>query len=236
MPRLKDRNRQIPNGLVFFQPETQWKPTPFSSFDTIVQGLITHRKGNPYLVQKHGWSIDPVQVANEVDGFNAMVCQQMGWTDYYVTDDGGVPASAPVPFPQAPQIHQGRLSQLVAGGKTLVKWITSREDSVPSNLAEARARLCTNLNGDGKPCPLNTNGDWTAFFTVPVSNAIRAALEDRSRMNLSTPYDAQLGVCDGCSCPLKLKIHMPIDRILADMPPESFDSLVANCWIRSEKK
>ena len=229
MPRLKDRNRQIPNGLIFFQPETQWKPTPFSSFDTIVQGLISHRKANPYLVQKHGWSVDPVQVANEVDSFNGLVCQQMGWTDYYVTDDGGVPASAPVPFPQAPQVHQGKLSQLVAGGKTLVKWIANSVEAVPANLAEARARVCIS-------CPLNGKGDWTSFFTVPVSNAIRAALEDRSRMNLTTPYDAQLGVCEGCSCPLKLKIHMPIARILEDMPPESFDSLVPACWIRAEKK
>lgn len=234
MARLKDRNRQIPNGFIFLQPETQWKPPAFASFQTIVDSLIAHRMGNPFLVQKHGWSTDPVAVADEVDAFNAKVCQIMGWGDYIDAGAGGAP-SVPFPLPNRPGLF-GKLNQVAAGGKTLVKWIARKEEAVSSNLAEERARLCTNLKGDGKACPLNTKGDWTAFFTVPVSNAIRAALEDRSRMNLSTPYDAQLGVCDGCNCPLKLKVHMPIARILEDMPTESFDSLVPDCWIRSEKK
>ena len=234
MPRLKSRQSQIPNGFIFFQPETQWKPPPFASFQTIVDSLISHRKGNPYLVQKHGWSTDPVAVANEVDEFNAKVCQHMGWNDYVDAGAGGAPT---VPFPLLnPPSLSGRLNQLVAGGKTLVKWVTRKEEAVPANLAEDRARICCNPNADGKPCPLNTKGDWTAFFTVPVSNAIRAAVEDRARMNLTTPYDDQLGVCDGCNCPLKLKVHMGIDSILADMPQESFDALVPGCWIRAEKR
>lgn len=226
MARLKDRNHQIPNGFLFYQPETGWKPPAFSSFQTIVDSLIMHRKANPYLITKNGWSVDPAQVADEVDNFNARVCQQMGWSDYI---DGAAGGGSPVPFPQTPQVHQGRLSQLVAGGKTLVKWIASGAEAVAPELANKRAAICAD-------CTLNGKGPWTAFFTVPVATAIQDAVELRRQMNLSTTSDDRLGVCDACSCPLKLKVHMGIDRILADMERESFDSLVPNCWIRSEKK
>lgn len=226
MSRLKDRNRQIPNGFIFLQPETQWKPPPFASFQTIVDSLIAHRVANPYLVQKHGWTTDQTSVANEVAAFNARVCEVMGWNDYIEPGDGGAPS---VPFPSPTPSLSGRLSQLAAGGKILVKWIASGAEAVAPELSHSRASVCVQ-------CPLNGKGDWTSFFTQPVSNAIVAALEDRKQMQLSTPLDDQLGVCEACSCPLKLKVHMKIEPILADMPYESFDALAANCWIRAEKK
>ena len=226
MAQLKDRNKQIPNGLVYFQPETGWKPSPFSSFSKILNDLIAHRKANPFLIEKHGWSVDPLTVANELDAFNTRVCLQMGWTDYVLGADGGSPTADP--FPQRPQVHQGKLSQLVAGGKTLVKWLNNAAEAVPTELANRRAAICTS-------CPLNGRGDWAAFFTIPVASAIRAAVEQRREMKLSTPFDAELGVCEACSCPLKLKVHMPIEAILADMPTESFDGLAKICWIRAKQ-
>ncbi len=226
MAQLKSRNHMIPNGFVFFQPETNWAAPRFASFDRIVGELIAHRKANPFLVRQHGWSIDPVEVANEVDAFNTRVCLQMQWNDYVLGADGGAPAGDP--FPQRPQVHQGKLSQLVAGGKTLVKWLTNAAEAVPPAQANRRAAICT-------ACPLNEKGDWTAFFTVPVAAAIRTAVDLRRDMKLSTPFDAELGVCSACNCPLRLKIHMKIEAILADMPQESFDSLAGNCWIRAEK-
>lgn len=225
MPRLKDRNRQIPNGMVFYQPETQWKAPLYASFNVIVESLIAHRKANPFLIEKNGWSVDPVQVADEVDAFNATVCQRLGWGDY-IMDGGGVPS---VPFPSPPKAFPGKLNQVAAGAKTLVKWIASGAEAVFPEVANKRAGVCVT-------CPLNGKGAWESFFTVPVSNAIRAALDERKGMNLSTFHDENLGVCEACSCPLKLKVHMKIDAILADIPKESFDSLWQSCWIRTEKK
>ncbi len=227
MAQLKSRSHQIPNGFVFYQPETGWKPPPFSSFDSIVSNLISHRKGNPFLIQQHGWSVDPIEVANEVEAFNVRVCVQMGWYDYLHGADGG--GSAIDPFYQGPQVHKGKLSQLVAGGKTLVKWLSSAAEAVPQPLANHRAAVCA-------ACPLNEKGDYASFFTIPVANAIRAAVEKRREMKLSTPFDAELTVCGACSCPLKLKVHMPIKTIMEDMPRESFDSLAPQCWIRAEAK
>jgi hypothetical protein len=47
---LKSRDRQIPNGLKFLQPETNWQPARFASFNVIVNSLINHRKSNPHLI------------------------------------------------------------------------------------------------------------------------------------------------------------------------------------------
>jgi len=236
MPRLISRQKQIPNGFRFFQPQTGWKAPRYASFETIVQSLIAHRKGNPFLTQKHGWATDHDTVANEVDEFNAKVCQQLGYKDYYV-EGGTGGAAAPPPFyhpattPVPPPIPPGVLAKLgavAAGGRVLIEWINSGEESVPGPVAEARASVCAG-------CPQNGQGGWESYFTVPVSNAIRTELEKRRNWNLKTALDEKIGVCEACHCPLPLKVHMPIVRILSRMPGDEFNLLDPKCWIRAEK-
>lgn len=226
MARLISRQKQIPNGFVFYQPQTGWKAPRFASFDKIVDALVAHRKGNPFLAKKFKWNLDREAVAIEVDEFNAAICLKMGWTDYVTLAAGG---QSTIPFPKAlPQALES-LGKLAAGGKVLVEWITSGQEAVENSLAESRAEVCSK-------CPLNAQGDWTSFFTVPVSRKIREALEARRNWNLTTSHDDKLKVCDACYCPLPLKVHMPIDRILSRIPQESFDALALDCWIRKEKK
>lgn len=227
MPRLKSRQSQIPNGFKFYQPETGWKPPRFASFDQIVQGLITHRKGNKALLEKNHWPTDYETVANEVDAFNARVCMQMGWTQYISEAPGGEPA--PAPFLLQPPNQVGKLEALAAGGRVIVEWIASGEEAVPAKQAEERAKVCAD-------CPLNTQGDWTSFFTVPVSEAIRRAMDQRRGWNLSTPLDDKLKVCSACYCPLPLKVHMGIERILSRIHPDILPTLDPKCWILAEKE
>lgn len=224
MIALRDRQKQIPNGLRFYQPETQWTPPPFSSFEVIVRGLMAHRMANLYLVQKHGWPVDYETVCAEVDAYNARICQQMGWREF-ITGDGepGVPFTVP-----RPSLRQNARA-VVAGAETLVDWIKSGAESVDNDQSAQRAATCV-------ACPLNGKGDLTRWFTVPLSNAIRAAYNQRTRWHLSTPQDAQLGVCEACSCPLKLKVHVPLPIILNRIPPESKAALHPNCWILKEEK
>lgn len=224
MPRLKDRNRQIPNGLVFYVPQTKWKAARFASFSTIVNSLIAHRKGNPHLTKKYKWATDYDSVANEVDEFNATVCQRMGWTDY-ITGTGRR-QSGPPPF--QPSSLPKLLLKLAAGADVLVEWLASGHEAVAQELADARAKVCST-------CPLNAKGDWSSFFTVPVTNAIRKALSQREEWKLATPYDGVLKVCEACSCPLPLKVHMPLEKIVGKMPFESLEALHADCWIRHER-
>lgn len=96
MPRLKDRNRQIPNGFRFTQPQTNWNAPPWSSFDTLVKTIIAHRKGNAHIARKHHLAIDYVNVANEVDSFNAEICAAQGW-DEFILSEAAPPKLWPLP-------------------------------------------------------------------------------------------------------------------------------------------
>jgi len=218
--KLKDRNRQIPGGLKYWQPETKWAPVPWSSFQSIVDQLIAHRKGNPSLLAKHGWQTDRESVTEQVDDYNARLCQQMGWSGFIME---GSAAAPDVPF----QHLRSKLRNVAGGNSTLVEWIDDGAQAVPIEKAIARAQVC-------KDCPQNGKGDFTRWFTVPVSEAIRFELNRRREMKLETPLDDYLGVCEACSCPLKLKIHVPIDLIRERIQPEAMAALDPRCWIPKE--
>lgn len=221
MAKLKDRNRFIPNGFRFFQPETQWEAPRHVSFEAVVNALIVHRQGNPWLTTKHGWPTNFESVANEVDAYNAKLCVQMGWTDYIMEGSAGLTAT-PFPHPLPRQ-----LKNVAAGASVLVDWLESGAQAVPPRLATSRGAICA-------ACPKNGKGDWTRWFTVPASEAIRRTVEKRTEWNLSTPFDDQLGVCEACLCPLKLKIHLPITQIKQKLDPEVIPLLHESCWITKE--
>lgn len=220
--RLKDRQRQIPNGYAYRQPETNWSAPRYASFSTIVQSLMMHRKANPFLAEKHGWRVDEDGVADDVEQYNVRICQQMGWYEYLMGGDGQA-----VPKTQAQPSLPVRLGNVVGGAEILVDWISSGGEAVGAELAHQRAAVCAS-------CPLNKSGDLLSFFTKPVSEVIRKLQSRRLEWKLETPYDDKLGVCQACQCPLKLKVWMPIGRIKQKLSPEVMSALDKNCWIHKE--
>lgn len=230
---LKSRQMQIPGGFKFIQPETGWKARPFQSFSMLVQALITHRNGNPFLRDKHKWATDQASVEREVEVFNVRVCLAQGWTQYLSGSSGGGPA----PKSQALSEHErkslgaaaGRATKIWSGVKTLNEWIDSDEPPVPVELAESRAAVCL-------ACPLNQTGDFTEWFTRPAAAAIQRQIEKLAHRKLATSQDAKLNVCEACLCPMKLKVHTPIKYITAHLVAGVRDELGRglNCWILSE--
>lgn len=228
---LKNRQVQIPGGLRFLQPETAWRPRRFSSFDSVCDQLIAHRKANPYLIHKNGHTIERSQVENEVDNFNTRVCQQMGWLHFI---QGG--EALPVPFlvrrsehkplPPQPGFVQS-LQNVAAGSAAIAEFVANKQEAVADELAISRAATCA-------ACPLNQSGGWLALFTVPVAEAIRKRLEERKHMNLVTPLDDKLGVCSACDCPIPLMIHFPLETKLKHLSEKAKLSLHADCWVLKE--
>ncbi len=232
MARLKDRNRFIPNGFIMYVPQTGWKAPRYASFNTVVEALIAHRKGNAFLRKKHGWSTDYATVANEVDEFNANVCLKQGWLDYVANAaPGGGSSSTPFPRSSLPGAFAkvAAASRVLAGSRVLAEWISSGAEAVASSVSEARASVCAK-------CPLNESGDLTSFFTKPASEAIRKVLSLRSDWKLSTSHDEKLGVCSACGCPIKLMVHVPLEWKLKRMSQETKDALHEECWVRHEEK
>lgn len=228
MPCLKNPQLQIPGGFQFLQPETGWKPAPFSSLDSIVQQLITHRQGQLYLVHKNGWPMDPATVLQEVKAYNVAVCVQQGWNDYLL---GGSEAIVPFPTTQPGLLQRAR--RVAAGASTVVSWRADGAPTVPQELANRRAAICTGGDDPEKKCKMNGSGGLEAYFTVPVANAVRAEVEHKKKMKLETPSDEHLGVCTACDCPLTLKVWLPLDRILSKMAPDQQAALAPQCWIRN---
>ena len=188
MATLKNPNGQLPGGFQFYVSATKWKPSPFSSLDSITQQLISHRRGRPDLVAKFGWSLDFATVRQEVEQYNVAVAVRNNWTDYIV---GGGEVQPPFHPPPPPTPVQRLKNAVVSSSTTLVEWIKDGAPTVAPELANARAEVCV-------ACPLNGKGGWEAYFTVPVSNAIRRELERKRTMKLETRLDDKLGVCQAC--------------------------------------
>lgn len=232
MPRLKQRNRSIPNGMRFYVPQTKWRPPQYASFDTIVNTLMSHLRANKHVLDQNGWKLDYGFLADVVDTYNANICLSMGWNDYIVMENNPgvalVPKQKPLPQKtERPKSVVAGAKKIVEGAKIIIEWINSGADAVAQELAEERAAICV-------ACPLNGQGDWTAYFTTPVSMAIRSELEKRKNMNLSTSHDSKLKVCTGCMCPLPLKVHIGIEKIVSKLDEPTRSKLDSNCWILKE--
>lgn len=233
-PRLRNRQLQIPNGLTFYLPELKWRSPGGASFQGIVNALAKVIAANPYLAQKNQWPTDSRGIEDWVDTYNATICARMGWVNYIQEDAGGTT----IPKTSAP--HQQATLQslrnaavaakaLVAGAKTLNEYLDSGEPPVPADLAHRRAVVCS-------ACPLNEEGDFTKWFTVPAAELIKRQIEKASSRQLTTPRDDDLHLCTACHCPLRLKIHIPIDWIIKRLSPEQTQKLHQgkSCWILQE--
>jgi len=234
--KLKSRQRAIPNGYRFLQPETGWKSTPYASFDSIVNSLIAHRRGRMDLVAKHGWNLDYDSVANEVERFNVDLCLRHGWNDYI---QGGGDAYVPPPKPRAPSQEEvaqlsaaaGRAKKIWSGVKTITDWMEAGAEPVAQSQADSRAAICAK-------CPKNTAGDFTSWFTAPAAGAIKRQVEKLADRKLSTSSSEKLNICEVCLCPLKLKVHTPTSFIKTHMSDAVLTELgkVPECWIPIEVK
>jgi len=227
MAHLKSRMNCPPNGFQYRQPETGWH-TQAWDFNSVVVAVVNHRRAN----SRHSLNANPEQVAEDVDVQNAARCLAMTGAEAFV-------AMAPVGDPQPPKISKlrklsavaaefvGNGKQIKAGVQLLFDWLGDGAVTVPSPLAAERAKVCG-------LCHLNQNGDWTAYFTGPISERIRTTLEMRKEMKIQTSFDDSLGVCKACACPLKLKIHVPVEFIKAHASAAMKADLAPGCWMTAE--
>ena len=230
MARLNNRMRQIPFGIKYYQPETRFNSRQ-GSFNNVVDQVVAMRKANPALVAKHGWSVDWNTVAEEVDAYNAAICERMGWIDFI----SSAPLVEPSPkFKALSPLAEKQISaaaekakKVWQGVKTLNEWIDSDVPAVDPQLAQRRAEVCCS-------CPLNGKGGFEEWFTKPAAAAITLQLQKVSQRKLFTTVDSQLNVCTACLCPLKLKVHTPLEFIKAHMGEETLRALDKSCWITKE--
>lgn len=86
MPRLRDRQRQIPNGFQMELEPVGYKAPRYASFDVIVDAVTRVIQANPDKAAKYHWPLTRPQVADWVDEHNARLCASYGWKDF-INDD-----------------------------------------------------------------------------------------------------------------------------------------------------
>lgn len=227
---LVNRQSQIPNGNYFYDPVTKFQAPPYTSFRVICEGWAIAIKGNLALAWQNKLPVTMPEIERRVDEFLTAVCARNGWTKF-IREAGPaqVPFRRPTPLPPPKPTLRQSIRNVAAGSRILVEWIVSGAEAVAPELANQRAAVCAS-------CPLNETGDWLRWFTVPVAAEIKKALDTKATWKLSTPSDDRLMVCGACSCPLKLKVHMPLDKFYDKMTDEAKNALAEGCWIRSEVK
>lgn len=228
MPHLKSRTAHPPHSFRFLQPETGQASEFVGSFNFVVEQVVRLRKANPFLCERHGWSTDVVAVENEVDAYNTARCIAGGWKDFVVMDDGN---PAPLYVMPAQKKTMGVLRSAVAGGSKvaagvaiLLDWLGNSGKPVAQEIADRRAGICAE-------CPKNGNGGITSYFTQPIADKIKTQMEIRGELQLRTPHDEKLGVCEACLCPLKLKCWTPMEHIIVHTSDEVKKDLHPCCWI-----
>lgn len=193
--------------------------------DAVVKEIMNARVKNKALSIKHNLSMDYNTISGELIEFNRLRL--------------GIPLPAPPSFFQQSRNSQwlrgavvaakdriaGTIRKLGTGTATLADWIGDKP--VSHELAEQRAAICVG-------CPQHKQGDLLSFFTRPVSDLIRRQIEEKEKMNLSTSKDSELNICDACGCPMKLKVHVPLEYIMAHIKKPEFDALDERCWMRHE--
>jgi hypothetical protein len=117
-----------------------------------------------------------------------------------------------------------KIRQLSAGVSLLEEWQDQGYPTVPAAEADPRAAICAS-------CPQNGLGDLTRWFTIFASEQIRRRIETAQKLELKTPSDDKLGICEACLCPLKLKVHVPLPLIQKHLIPKTKDALDPHCWV-----
>lgn len=209
-----------PNGgWQFRQPQLGWEmPFPVSqTIDSATKEIIKVRLKNPAITAKHNLATAFPVVRDELIKFNAMRT--------------GTALAPPTSFthprrslPQAVEALAAAVSKTARGGALLLEWEESGLPPESSDISAKRAALCAQ-------CPKNSKGELTRWYTIPVSEMLRKRMERVHQMNLKTPDDDNLGVCEACECPLRLKVHTPMHLIQKRLKPEQRDELWLNCWI-----
>jgi hypothetical protein len=222
MATLKNRNQQIPGGFKFYQAETSWNAPDWRSFETIVLALIDHRKGNPYATKKHGWRSDYEGVAAEVDAYNAKLCQANGWSDFIIEASPDPPKLPPQHWAGAGVV--GHVKRSAAGIKLVMDWLGSGLKPVPAELSEKRAAICA-------VCPMNAAPSLLQKLEGMAVENVKLLIEVKNDMTLRTSFDAKLLTCQACDCKNELKVHAPLEHILANTSEEVKGKLHESCWI-----
>lgn len=233
---LINRHNLPPGGWMFDQKSndgvvirSSWlhRMSPFSD---MVSEISKFRSANGLL------NAEPENVAGEVDDFQ---CVRLAGNGEFCNQKKTTPLTRLIRQPVAAVVASveaaaRRIGELNEGRKILSGWLGEGGNPVAAELAQNRADVCTGRK-TGVPCPFNEDG----FAPVEaVAGIIKSQVEKKSDLKLAVEGGGRLKTCTQCMCHLPLKVHVPMNFILAHTKPETLDKIrrqKADCWQVTEK-
>lgn len=121
-----------------------------------------------------------------------------------------------------------KVSHVSNGAIAIAEFLGPRGEPVDHDTAQRRADVCMR-------CSLNKSAaGWDGTITEIAAKATKAYFRIKSEKKLEVDGEDRLGICQACWCPLKLKVHMPIDHITEYTEDEVLADLDMHCWILKE--
>lgn len=228
MPRLKSLDRHVPGDFQYIHPEAN-QAEPFKgSFFHVCQQEHQFRRANPFLCQKHGWSLDMSAIERDVHEYNVQRCLSHGWLEWLDMSDGTFqPSAAVIEKKTLLRNAVAVVETTKAGIGVWMDFIGSGGVPVEAKLAEERAAICVQ-------CPHNKQGGLKNWFIEAAVKEIQQVLGIFKDLDVKTKQDDKLGVCDACLCPLKGKVHVPMSHIEQRALPDVWAKLDPKCWMLAE--
>lgn len=206
-----------PGGWAYIQPETKMKFDPMVSFNEQVGIIVKHRKANSLP------GADPVTATEDLTRFNCLRLPSI------CVDESEGSKKKPGPHPSHAGVAASARQRAESAAVTITSWLGDGGKPVPKELALERASICA-------ACPYNAEAKLFDL-SKPAAATIKALLALKGTMNLTTPLDDKLGVCQICGCNLPLKVHTPIKNVLAGTDQDILKLFPDGiCWIRSESE
>lgn len=121
----------------------------------------------------------------------------------------------------------------IRGAEAISDWLGEGGIPVDNSVSFNRAVSCT-IGFNGRPCPHNVAPRWWENAKGEVANWIRREMAIKAKLNIATPMDEDLHICDVCKCCMTLKVHAPIQHIRAHITPEMLRKFPVFCWQKKE--
>ena len=113
------------------------------------------------------------------------------------------------------------------GAAVLRDWLGDGARPVHASVSEKRGSICG-------MCPKNQHPKWWETATQAAAETIRAYMAVKSGEGFVTPHDEDLGMCVVCKCCLPLKVHTPLEHILAHTSEDVMAALPEHCWVKTK--
>jgi len=227
MPLIRT-NKLPPGGWIYDQKNPDGtilkKFTSMSPFEDVAREILAVRTANNLP------GADFASVSRDLDEAQ---CIRLGYDSTYC--DSGVKKNFPSSLRRVldPAARAaGVVKKLTNGVQILKDWLGDGAKTVPAEMAQSRADVCTGRLS-GRPCPHNVNGGFS--ITAEIAKTIHEQVEQKNHLSLRVEGEDKLFSCNVCLCHLPLKVQVPFDTIAARTPEPVWQDLPSFCWMKRER-